>query len=196
MLSQPNPKHQEEITVEHIDEALHYIAASCRFSSKAVQSSGVKGTRKSSADVLKPFFTRLTARDAKWFTRLILKDFTLVTLDDECICRSFSPRLPQALAVRDDFAAAIALLHESDAASSPEGLVKLGVKVGRQRWLKARSIKHCADMVNGQRVSCEQKIDGEYCQIHIDMGQPPQQMIQIFSKSGKDSTKDREALHW
>jgi DNA ligase-4 len=56
------------------------------------------------------------------------------------------------------------------------------------------------------RMSCEEKLDGEYCQIHIDLsklGGPSKgrnlskgsDCIQIYSKSGKDSTQDRKALH-
>ncbi|KAJ4306445.1 hypothetical protein N0V88_001246 [Collariella sp. IMI 366227] len=69
----------------------------------------------------------------------------------------------------------------------------LGVKIGRQTWIKGRSIKHCLSMLQG-RFSCEEKMDGEYCQIHIDLSKG-HDCIKIFSKSGKDSTKDRRALH-
>ncbi|KAI6357329.1 hypothetical protein MCOR25_007714 [Pyricularia grisea] len=69
----------------------------------------------------------------------------------------------------------------------------LGVKVGRQDWIKGRTIKHCMQMGRG-RMSIEKKMDGEYCQIHIDLSKGPN-CIQIFSKSGKDSTIDRVNLH-
>lgn len=69
---------------------------------------------------------------------------------------------------------------------------QLGIKVGRQDWFKARSIKHCVNMGHG-RMSVEEKIDGEFCQIHVGItGQSHR--IQIFSKSGKDSTEDRKGL--
>ncbi|KAH8800733.1 hypothetical protein F5884DRAFT_808642, partial [Xylogone sp. PMI_703] len=42
-------------------------------------------------------------------------------------------------------------------------------------------------------MSVERKYDGEYCQIHIDLNKANH--IQIFSKSGKDSTSDRRGLH-
>lgn len=70
---------------------------------------------------------------------------------------------------------------------------QLGIKVGRQNWFKARSIKHRMNLGYG-RMSIENKVDGEYCQVYVDAtGQPPR--IQIFSKSGKDSTEDRQGLH-
>ncbi|KAH6655122.1 hypothetical protein BKA67DRAFT_226795 [Truncatella angustata] len=191
----PNPRQREEITVEHIDETLHHIAASCRFSSAAVQSSRAAGTQKATSSELDHFYARLSARDAKWFTRLILKNFASAVVDEYVVCKAYNPRLPQALAVRDDFAAAITLLKDGNQASGLEELIKVGVKVGRQPWLKARSINHCAEMIGRRQISCEQKIDGEYCQIHIDLGKPKLCEVQIFSKSGKDSTKDRENLH-
>ncbi|EMR63660.1 putative atp-dependent dna ligase domain-containing protein [Eutypa lata UCREL1] len=49
-------------------------------------------------------------------------------------------------------------------------------------------------MVKGRNISVEQKMDGEYCQIHIDISKGSD-CIQIFSKSGKDSTNDRASLH-
>ena len=42
-------------------------------------------------------------------------------------------------------------------------------------------------------MSIERKYDGEYCQIHIDLTNK-QTPVQIFSKSGKDSTADRSAI--
>ncbi|CAG7554416.1 unnamed protein product [Fusarium equiseti] len=108
--------------------------------------------------------------------------------------------------IQDDFAIAIAtaqvlrrrLLPNAGRRTPREqimGTVKpqLGIKIGRQPWLKGRSIKHCLDMGHG-RMSVEEKIDGEYCQIHIDPSKGDR-CLQIFSKSGKDSTEDRAALH-
>jgi DNA ligase-4 len=49
-------------------------------------------------------------------------------------------------------------------------------------------------MIRQRRMSLERKYDGEYCQIHIDITKG-QDCIQIFSKSGKDSTIDRAGIH-
>ncbi|RAL03067.1 ATP dependent DNA ligase domain protein [Aspergillus ibericus CBS 121593] len=70
----------------------------------------------------------------------------------------------------------------------------VGVKIGRPDYYKARSIKHCCRMIGSRRMSIERKYDGEYCQIHIDLSRRLNP-IQIFSKSGKDSTKDRAGIH-
>ncbi|KAF5538296.1 DNA ligase 4 [Fusarium napiforme] len=155
---------------------------------------------------LESLYRRLSATEAKWFTRLILKSYQPLALDPHLIYRLCDPILPCVLKIQDDFATAITSLQAIRGRLLPNcgrktpreqimGTIKpqLGVKIGRQPWVKGRSIKHCLDMGHG-RMSVEEKIDGEYCQIHVDPSKGDQ-CIQIFSKSGKDSTEDRAALH-
>lgn len=146
----------------------------------------------------------LSAREAKWLTRLILKDYRPVVLDPQLIYRCCDGKLPLMLKVQDDFAVAAQALqrlkgkdsraqstlanHNSIVAMKP----RIGVKVGRQAWFKGRSIKHCLDIGCG-RMSIEEKLDGEYCQIHVVVADGKPQ-VQIFSKSGKDSTEDRHKI--
>ncbi|GAP90534.2 putative ATP dependent DNA ligase domain-containing protein [Rosellinia necatrix] len=116
------------------------------------------------------------------------------------VFHNYHPLLPQLIKIRDDLpAAAVYVRHlneKPDTLSAITDFLKprLGTKVGRQPWFKGRSIKNCMDMLQGRQAVCEQKIDGEYCQIHIDL-RKPHSCIQIFSKSGKDSTADRTSLH-
>lgn len=169
---------------------------------RALQATLTQGTRTD----LEKLFRRFNAIEAKWFTRLILKDYQPLVLDPHLVYRLCDPILPSVLKVHDDFTTAITvvqdmrgkLLPNLACKTSREQLLstikpRLGVKVGRQQWLKGRSIKHCFDMGHG-RMSVEEKIDGEYCQVHVDLSNG-NRCIQIFSKSGKDSTEDREALH-
>jgi DNA ligase-4 len=189
------------VTVEEIDEILHGIVAACRFSSPAVRLSASENRPADQELSLGGLYTRLSARDSKWLTRLILKSFEPVVLDQHVVCASYHPLLPQILRVQDDLIVAGRILDTLRRDRTVTGTSELaeylkptlGVKIGRQTWLKGRSIKHCLSLVQG-RVSCEEKIDGEYCQIHIDLSKV-YDCIQIFSKSGKDSTRDRIALH-
>jgi DNA ligase-4 len=200
---QPNPVSptHRPVTVEEIDQLLHHVAAACRFSAPAVRRS-VSENRPADQELsLGELYRRLSARDAKWLTRLILKNYEPVVLDPQVICLSYHPLLPGILKVQDDLAVAGHILNTLRRDRTVTGKSELaeylkptlGVKVGWQTWLKGRSIKHCLSMVQG-RVSCEEKMDGEYCQIHIDLSKG-YDCIQIFSKSGKDSTADRMALH-
>lgn len=193
------------MTVEEIDGRLHRIASACHFSSPAVRSSTASGESVDRLLELGALYRRVSARDAKWLTRLILKNYEPVVLEPTTVYRGVHPLLPTILKVQDDFTVAGRFLQDhvrrrgvTGADLTRDDLAlrlkpKLGVKVGRQTWLKGRSIKHCLDMSCG-RISCEEKVDGEYCQIHVDLSKGSN-CIQIFSKSGKDSTKDRAALH-
>ncbi|KAF5979832.1 hypothetical protein FBULB1_5519 [Fusarium bulbicola] len=201
----PSYDHKNLVTVEEIDQLLHSLAAKIKWSSPSIRASQASLTPSNRTD-LESLYRRLSATEAKWFTRLVLKNYQPLALDPHLIYRLCDPILPCVLKVQDDFATAITslqairgrLLPNSGRKTPREqimGTVKpqLGVKIGRQPWVKGRSIKHCLDMGHG-RMSVEEKIDGEYCQIHVDPSKGDK-CIQIFSKSGKDSTEDRVALH-
>ncbi|KAI1425865.1 hypothetical protein F5Y12DRAFT_744990 [Xylaria sp. FL1777] len=188
------------LAVEEIDETLGRIAAACRFSSPAVRAQHQSSNVRDPNTLLASIYTRLGSRDAKWFTRLVLKNYLPLELNPHVVFYNYHPLLPQMMKIRDDLSVATAYVQHIDEKSyAPETIAsilkpRLGTKVGRQPWFKGRSIKHCMDMTQGREVVCEQKIDGEYCQIHIDL-RKPRDCIQIFSKSGKDSTADRNCLH-
>lgn len=204
---QPNPTHPKnlDVTVEQVDILLHGLASNIKWSSPSVRVSQSTSNH-NARDALETLFRRLSPRDAKWFTRLILKSYEPVIFDSHLIYRAYDPIFPFILKIREDFTSALSAIQlakrsvcpkSRSTVLSPQKLLndikpRLGVKVGRQCWLKARSIKHCMDMAKGQ-VSVEQKIDGEYCQVHVDVRNGSRK-IQIFSKSGKDSTEDRKSL--
>ncbi|KAI1215110.1 uncharacterized protein F4807DRAFT_21097 [Annulohypoxylon truncatum] len=197
----PNPTYDNnELTVEEIDDTLSHIAAACRFSSPAVRALRKTPNTRDQDKSLMNIYRRLSPRDAKWFTRLVLKNYQPVTMDERIIFRCYHPLLPQMMKVRDDFTKATELLRHISRSPYDQSVIAnilkpvIGTKVGRQTWFKGRSIKHCLDMGRSRDMSCEQKIDGEYCQIHINL-RKPHSPIQIFSKSGKDSTQDRRGLH-
>ncbi|ENH64700.1 DNA ligase 4 [Fusarium oxysporum f. sp. cubense race 1] len=204
---QPSPSydHKNLVTVEEIDQLLHSLAAKIKWSSPSIRASQASLTPSNRTD-LESLYRRLSATEAKWFTRLVLKSYRPLVLDPYLIYRLCDPILPCVVKIQDDFATAITSLQAIRGRLLPNagrktpreqimGTVKpqLGVKIGRQPWVKGRSIKHCLDMGHG-RMSVEEKIDGEYCQIHVDPSKGDK-CIQIFSKSGKDSTEDRVALH-
>lgn len=192
--------HQDDITVEAIDAVLAQIASRCKFSSPAVRDVRKHATGWSTQEALGDIYRRLSPRDAKWFTRLVLKDYQTAALPHNLILLHYHPLLPQMLKIRDDLGLTTAFLRHARQSQDDCGHInsilkpKLGVKVGRQNWYKGRSIKHCVDMCRRRSISCEQKLDGEYCQIHIDLSKG-RRCIQIFSKSGKDSTADRAGVH-
>jgi DNA ligase-4 len=199
---QPNPPHN--VTVSEVDSLLDAVASAITFSSPAVRAANTTLLNPHRLS-LESLYTRLSPLEAKWFTRLVLKDYNPANLDETVVLGCYHPILPCVMKVFDHFSPALAFLKTPRPGGRPdEGRCNgrdmlrdlkpaLGTKVGRPLWRKARSIKHCLDMGHG-RVSVEKKMDGEYCQVHVDLSKG-RNCIQIFSKSGKDSTKDRHGLH-
>lgn len=195
-----------EVTVEEIDLALSMIASRCRYSGPQVR------RQKTAVDVegaLSSLYRRLRSRDAKWLTRMILKSYPVV-LPQKYTLDRFHFLLPYLLQFQDTFQGALQILSSEPINKFPSrpdprlaaNLCSIAIyhlrplpdiKIGRPEYHKARSIKHCLQMVKGRRMSIERKYDGEYCQIHIDLTNK-QTPVQIFSKSGKDSTADRVGI--
>ncbi|CRK31961.1 hypothetical protein BN1708_005599 [Verticillium longisporum] len=198
----PNPVSKlDQVTVEEIDALLNGLAANCRFSSHSVRQS-YWNTGCENKETLGELYRQVHAREAKWLTRIVLKQTQLTALDPSIVYGSYDARLPFVARVQESFEVALTSLRELRA-SNPLGIgtqnlvhvIKpiLGTKVGRQTWLKGRSIKHCIGL-HPKRISCEKKMDGEYCQVHVDLSKGSRS-VQIFSKSGKDSTQDRVGIH-
>lgn len=196
-----------EVFVEEIDQALDMIASRCRFSGPRVRRQQMAVDVESA---LAPLYRRLSSRDAKWLTRMILKSYSPVALPEKYTLGRFHFLLPHILQFQNTFEGALEMLSSEPMNKFPprpdpklaatlcsvaldQLRPRTGIKIGRPEYLKARSIKHCRQMANGRRMSIERKYDGEYCQIHVDLTNK-QTPIQIFSKSGKDSTADRSAI--
>lgn len=205
----PPPKAGGEVTLEEIDEALLQIAANSPFSSPEIKRSANDA---SPHDILLPILRRLQSREAKWLIHTILKSYSPIQIPELKVMQAFHFLLPDILAVQNTIDAAVAILGQEDikplTPNPPQELrplfrracarymvPKLGVMIRRQPYYKARSIHHCCQLARQRSMSVERKYDGEYCQIHIDKSKGSRDCIQIFSKSGKNSTEDRVRLH-
>ncbi|KAJ5398197.1 hypothetical protein N7509_006310 [Penicillium cosmopolitanum] len=196
-----------EVTTEEIDMALGMIASRCRFSGPEVR------RQQTAVDVestLSPLYRRLSSRDAKWLTRMILKSYAPVIIPPKHALERFHFLLPHLLQFQTTFEGALEMLDQqpmkdfpphpnpklaaSLCATALEYLQpRTGIKIGRPEYFKARGIKHCLSMANRRRMSVERKYDGEYCQIHVDLTDK-RTPFRIFSKSGKESTEDRSGI--
>ena len=203
------------ITLEQVDDALATIAGKCRFSGPKVR--GLKDSFREAEGgrevqkTLGQTYQRMQSREAKWFTRMILKDYSAINLSEGMVYHYLDVRLPTAMQMYDNFEAAISELRglpASQMADFNKGALtpryandahllqpRIGVKLGPPRWVKAKGgVKHAVSVVAGRTMSVERKHDGEYCQIHIDMSKG-EDCVQIYSKKCKDSTSDRRGVH-
>ncbi|KAJ4508685.1 hypothetical protein HRR83_005777 [Exophiala dermatitidis] len=205
----PLPDASNQVTLEEIDEALFQIAANSPFSSVEIRWSANNAYPH---EILLPIVRRLQSWEAKWLVRMILKSYSPIQIPEHQFMQSFHFLLPDVLAIQNSLEAAVEVLSQEDLRSLPPNppkelrhiyrkvcarylVPKLGVMICRQPYYKARSIRHCCQMANQRSMSVERKYDGEYCQIHIDRSKHGRGCIQIFSKSGKNSTEDRVRLH-
>ena len=196
------------VSIRRVDRLLTQLAARYRFSDDAIRQQ--RDWHVKTDEELKYIFVRLESWEAKWLVRLILRDYCTITLDEHYIFEQYHFLLPDLLMFQNDFDAVFGMLRGElscypaapgnleERSMRVEAAQKLkpvvGVKVGRPTFKKAWSFKHCFQMVGNHAWAAENKYDGEYCEIHVDLTNTPQD-IRIFSKNGKDATSDRGALH-
>ncbi|KAL8699408.1 MAG: hypothetical protein Q9201_006023 [Fulgogasparrea decipioides] len=190
---------RNSVTLDEVDSTLLNIAAKNRFSAPGVREAA-KDDGVETCKLLESIYRRLSSTEAKWFTRMILKDYSTLDFKSYYLLNAVDPRLVQALDVHATFEAAVGLLRHRNATTkghtpSRAPLVPIvGSKIGRVPYLKGRSVKNAVQLAEGRKMSVERKYDGEYCQVHINLARG-KDCIQIFSKSGKDSTADRKGVH-
>jgi DNA ligase 4 len=160
---------------------------------------------------LAAIFRRLHSSSTKWMIRIIFKDLSSLKLLERLILRLFHFLLPDLLQFQNSFHACVAALETNTIKEMPikpteqdEKVLQKsascyfkprpGITVGLPCRDKARSITHCCQLVKGRTMSVEEKYDGEYCQIHVRLIESGPK-IQIFSKSGRDSTTDRAGVY-
>lgn len=196
------------VSIGRVDRLLTQLAARYRFSDAAIRSQ--RDWHVQTDEELKDILMRLDSWEAKWLIRLVLRDHCTIALDENYILGQYHFLLPDLLMFQNDFDAVFDMLrgelscYPAVPGSLEEKSMRLeaadklrpvvGVKVGRPTFRKAWSFKHCFQMVGSHAWAAENKYDGEYCEIHVDLENAPQD-IKIFSKNGKDATADRSALH-
>lgn len=170
------------VTVSEIDKCLANLAAISRWSSPAVRGAIEPSAPRYQREILQRVITRLSSREMKWFVRIFQKRLDPVQLKYNSILAHVHPLLPSMLKVRESFDHALELLRNpyfrlyldeqsSQVRNLPQHVLEecfrpqAGSKVGRPLFLKARSFKHCAKLVENRRWSVEPKYDGEYCQL-------------------------------
>lgn len=167
--------------MKQIDNLLTQLAARYRFSDPGIR---MQRDRHMSTDTeLKYILRQLESWEAKWFVRLILREYPTISLDETLVFRQYHFLLPDLLKFQNEFDAAFQLLRgdlirypprpepsmESKLRSEASQLLKaaVGVKVARPPYYKAWSFKHCFQLVGKRAWAAEVKYDGEYCKFAV-----------------------------
>ena len=193
------------MTVEEVDEFLDKIASGYPGSGEKVKSKyqGVDVN----TELRDVYNLRVSPNEGKWLTRLILKDMSPLWFREWDLLGKFHESLPSMLKIYDDLEHAVPFLRDPAFAPTSELRIKedrvkvfssilpqIGTKVGTPFFFKGLNLDYIVDVAQKRRMALEQKFDGEYCQIHVSVN-GKRSKIQIFSKSGRDSTSDRALVH-
>ncbi|KAF9221357.1 DNA ligase/mRNA capping enzyme [Gyrodon lividus] len=204
--------------LEEIDSLLDELASTSLFSDKSFHDAHPSSTRRSKASILRSLYGALPATDAAYLTQIILKDLrpllyappatptSHVLLDYNTNSKQVLTR-EQFMKVWDPSGSMMmmyrvrARLDEAAMGFEAGGTIiparpRWGVPVEVPKSAKGRSPLHALELLNsGGQIWAETKYDGERAQIHVHFSEVGEMKIAIFSKSKRDSTLDRIAVH-
>ncbi|KAI9618950.1 hypothetical protein H4Q26_012207 [Puccinia striiformis f. sp. tritici PST-130] len=154
--------------------------------------------------IFQDLYQSLSPREAAYMTQIILKD---LRISPYWMMKAWHWAMPRIYRAKADFDTAADLCERfpRDTKELPADLEQLlrsltkpqlGTPVNIPKAVKASGPCLAAPLskLTGQ-VWAETKMDGERMQIHIDTSKPHDRQIQIFSKSHRDSTKERAPTH-
>ncbi|ESK96426.1 atp dependent dna ligase domain protein [Moniliophthora roreri MCA 2997] len=216
-LSSSDPEgYISSLSISTVDSLLDELASKSRFSDSSVRKRISASKRRRREDVLKDLFRPLCPFDAACLAQIILKDLRplMYPLSEKQMHYTAALKVKsnsvEELTIFDamkmwDPTLSMLKMHRvcsslSDAADSFERgqctfKPSFGVQIAVPKSQKGRSIKNVLSHFEGSEVVwAETKYDGERAQIHVQItnGVP---RVKIFSKSKRDSTLDRIAVH-
>ncbi|KAG8220912.1 DNA ligase/mRNA capping enzyme [Butyriboletus roseoflavus] len=207
-------------SLQEIDTLLDELASTSLFSDKSFHdgSASTSHYKRSKSSILRSLYDSLPATDAAYLTQIILKDLRpLLYAPPSAITNqallTYNTRSKQIL-TREQF------MKEWDPSGSMVKMYKIRAKldeaamgfeaggtlvVAHPRWgvlvevpksAKGRGPLHALELLDTDgQIWAETKYDGERAQIHVRFCEDGEAKIVIFSKSKRDSTLDRIAVH-
>ncbi|KAL0574607.1 hypothetical protein V5O48_007357 [Marasmius crinis-equi] len=211
-----DPEEHCPLNLTAVDALLDELAAFSRWTEKSIRDRFPK-KRRQRQDVLKQLFRPMTPFDAACLAQIILRDvrplmyplcekqmhYTAALKEFKSNCVIELNRLP-AMKVWDptlvflkSHRVCFSLEHAADAFERGVPMTEpvYGLQLEIPKSQKGRNLQHALSFFSGSKqVWAETKYDGERAQIHVRFtnGVP---RIKIFSKSRRDSTLDRVAVH-
>ncbi|KAL4063136.1 DNA ligase/mRNA capping enzyme [Scleroderma citrinum] len=203
-------------SLQEIDALLDELAATSKFSDKSF--GDAYPTPRPKAIILRSLYSSLPAADASYLTQIILKDLRpllyappvaltshvlldynttskqVLTKEEFMVSWDPSKMLLRMYNVR-------ARLDEAAMGFEAGGVLtqaqpRCGVPIEVPKSAKGRCPQHALELIEScDKIWAETKYDGERAQIHVSYDQNGKMNIMIFSKSKRDSTMDRIAVH-
>ncbi|THU99167.1 DNA ligase/mRNA capping enzyme, partial [Dendrothele bispora CBS 962.96] len=206
------------LSLQDVDELLDELASLSPWSHSSLDTRhSHQRKRRSRQEILKSLYRPLAPLDAAVVTQIILKDLdgllypidseqsttealksynslSLYKLNKEDAMKVWDPenRMLKTYSVRNSLDDASTAFESGTWLHTP----KVGSFLGMPKSCKARSPSNALKILgSSDLVYAETKYDGERAQIHVELVDGTDPRLTIFSKSQRDSTLDRIALH-
>ncbi|KAF8909426.1 hypothetical protein CPB84DRAFT_1766114 [Gymnopilus junonius] len=207
------------LSLAEVDKLLDELASKSAYSHHSIRSKYPIPCRRPRAAIISALFRHLSPEDASVLTQVILKDLrpllypltefhyttalikfntaSVRMLTKEHAMNTWDPskRMSKFYRLRASLTDAAAFAEQSSGAwhdISPS--INLPVAIPKSE--KAQGCDHALGFLEGsEKVWAETKYDGERAQIHVEIKDDNSSHITIFSKSRRDSTQDRHAVH-
>lgn len=205
-------------SLQDINVLLDELASTSAFSDKTFHADCSLSPPRSKSSILKSLFESLPALDAAYLTQIILKDLRPIlyappvastsralleyntnsksVLTKEQFMKTWDPSgsMLKMYRTRANITEAALCFEAGGAIAHPRP--RWGVPVEIPKSAKGRSPKHALNVLrSSSTIWAETKYDGERAQIHVRFRGQGDPQITIFSKSKRDSTLDRVAVH-
>ncbi|KAG6888469.1 hypothetical protein C0995_008042 [Termitomyces sp. Mi166 len=217
--------HISPLSIAQVDELLDELASTSGYSHESIRKKYPPNKGRPRLRIIKDLFRTLSPIDASFLTQIILKDLRpiLYPLRDTHYIASLTGHnsasvkmlsKEDAMNIWDPSKWMLRLYRvkstltetanesEKPASERSRNVPKIGLPVAIPKSEKGRSPRHALQYFcspqqtrrQRQQVWAETKYDGERAQIHVEV-LSGQTKITIFSKSKRDSTLDRMAVH-
>ncbi|KIY70275.1 hypothetical protein CYLTODRAFT_371177 [Cylindrobasidium torrendii FP15055 ss-10] len=210
------PADKDEMTIHDISDFLDKLATCSPYTSEAIRR--LNPTKVQRKHLMRNMYNKLNPDAAAYLTEIILKDlsyilyrvpegthwedalekyntrsFYVLTIYDAMSAWDPSGRLWRLYKCRANLTAACNAWEAGVQATSPQ----LHVPIAIPKSVKGLSLQYAMSRFNQAEstVWAEVKYDGERAQIHVECVPNGQPKITIYSKSHRDSTKDRQYVH-
>ncbi|KAL1703507.1 hypothetical protein EV121DRAFT_292220 [Schizophyllum commune] len=217
-LAQANSDEASRLSIHDIDDLLDELASLSPNSDASIHTKYPREMRRTRQEILRALFRRLNPSDAGILAQIVLKDLVPLLYP---VCpsgygaelRDYNTKSVKRLRVEDamdvwDPSGRLRRLYRthSDIRYATEAFERgeeeykpqVGTRIKIPKSLKLQGIKNAFNTfsIRSSRVWVETKYDGERAQIHVQVETDGTSTITIFSKSGRNSTLDRIAVHW
>ncbi|KAF5383833.1 hypothetical protein D9615_003674 [Tricholomella constricta] len=210
--------HISPLSIAQVDELLDELASTSGYSDMSIRKKYPQAKRRARLPIIKDLFRTLSPMDAGFLTQIILKDLrpilyplrethyiaallghntaSVKMLSKEDAMNIWDPTrwMLNSYRVRSTIAETANRFELSQNERGPN-VPRIGAPVTIPESEKGRSPRHALEFFRqSQQIWAETKYDGERAQIHVEV-LLNKTKITIFSKSKRDSTWDRKAVH-